>query len=72
MPVSRRSKVKNYVLAKSAKKHPSRTVTERSSTGTLVNVVLKTRDGKTVSVSPAAAKVLEQTEVLRQKVSRDW
>lgn len=42
------------------------------SSGALEKVTLKSRGGKTVSVSPAAARVLRATEELRETVSKDW
>lgn len=63
---------KSFATAKSAIKHPSTTVSRSAGSGRLVTVVLKSRGGKSVTVSPAAAKVLQQTEELRERVSRDW
>lgn len=63
---------KSYATAKAAIKHPSTIASRSAGSGQLVTVVLKSRGGKSVTVSPAAAKVLQQTEELRERVSRDW
>lgn len=52
-------------------RHSRSGVTQNADTGRYETVELKTR-GKTVKVSPAAAKVLRAAEELRVSVSKDW
>ncbi|CAM3307120.1 hypothetical protein PSET11_03239 [Arthrobacter ulcerisalmonis] len=63
---------KSFTTSKPAIRSPATAASRDAASGQYVTVVLKSRGGKTVTVSPAAAKVLKQTEELRERVSRDW
>lgn len=68
----RSGKTGRFVSNSSAKRNPGTTVRESPRGGSFETVVLKSRGGKTVSVSPAAARVLRATEELRETVSKNW
>ena len=66
------SKAHKKVLVEKLTEPRHRYVAKPATAGKLVTVVLKSRGGKTVAVPPAAAKVLKETEELREQVSKNW
>lgn len=60
-----------HVAPGAADRHARVGTTRNADTGRYETVELKTR-GKTVKVTPAAAKVLRAAEDLRVSVSKDW
>lgn len=70
--ISRSAKSGRFVSKAAVKRSAGTIAREGASSGAFEKVTLKSRGGKTVSVSPAAARVLRATEELRETVSRDW
>lgn len=60
-----------FISSSTAKRHPRSSSARNVETSQYETVELKTR-GKTVKVTPAAAKVLRAAEELRVSVSKDW
>lgn len=69
--VERSAQSGRIVSSHAAVRHPRSTATQSTKSGRFVTVELKSR-GKTVTVSPEAAKVLQAAEELRKSVSKDW